>query len=466
MARRTPAQYDWAKALFNDRRLSKHFTSPRRSKIKTVTLHHMTILAPGDGSGSTVALEGCYRTWQTRQASANYGVSGNQVWQYVSDGDAAWANASSSNHETLSIEHANSTAGPSWKVSGKTMETGARLVATLHRLYGLGRPSRKTVKMHRDYYATACPGPYMVDHLGEYIAAAARFYDQGADASPSKPTPAPKPRLIKTKVATWNIPGADKIPNPSARAKRAGHIIRTVAPGILGVQEAVGISNGKPSVFAGVLAAELYGWTMIAPTTQFNENYLIIRDSEFRLVRQLPDIIVRAKVGKRNVPGRHVTIAIVEHNASGRELLVANTHLVNDDPGGVNMQSRIVAGKVLEAAGGRPVAIVGDLNCTRTDGTKRTDFTPIGFTERGYVDTRLAAAAVSKAAFDTYARYDRTAPTEDQGWRIDRIHVKGGKDAPAEVRGHFHHLDVDKAGKFHRPRPSDHSLVYASIRLP
>lgn len=202
MARRTPAQYDWDKALFNDRRLSKHFTSPRRSRIRTVTLHHMTILAPGDGSSSTVALEGCYRTWQTRQASANYGVSGNQVWQYVSDNDAAWANASSSNHETLSIEHANSTAGPSWKVSNKTMETGARLVASLHRLYGLGRPSRKTVKMHRDYYATACPGPFMVDHLGEYIARAARFYD-GAKDEPTTP-PAPKPPARpKTEPRQW-----------------------------------------------------------------------------------------------------------------------------------------------------------------------------------------------------------------------------------------------------------------------
>lgn len=181
MTERTPDEYDWDDALFNDRRLSKHFTSPRRAPIRTVTLHHMTILAPGDGSDSTVALEGCYRTWQNRQASANYGVSGDQVWQYVSDNDAAWANASSSNHETLSIEHANSTAGPSWKVSDKTMQTGARLVATLHRLYGLGRPSRKTVKMHRDYYATACPGPYMVDHLDEYIAAAARFYDNPQD---------------------------------------------------------------------------------------------------------------------------------------------------------------------------------------------------------------------------------------------------------------------------------------------
>lgn len=192
MVQRTPPQYDWDKALFNDRRLTKHFTSPRRSKITHVTLHHMTIVVPGSGSNSTSSLEGCYKTWQTREASANYGVSGNQVWQYVSDNDAAWSDAdSASNHSTLSIEHTNSTPGPSWQISDETMKTGARLVAHLHKLYALGRPSRKTVRMHRDYYATSCPGPYMVAHLSVYIAEAARVYDEITGVTPAPPVVTP-----------------------------------------------------------------------------------------------------------------------------------------------------------------------------------------------------------------------------------------------------------------------------------
>jgi hypothetical protein len=189
VASRTPEQYDWTNALFNDRRLTKHFTSPRRSQITHVTLHHMTIVAPADKPRSTVALEGCYRTWQNREASANYGVSGELVWQFVSDFDAAWSDANNtSNHSTLSIEHANSTAGPKWQISDETMRTGQRLVATLHRLYGLGRPSRKTVRVHQDYYATACPGPYMMAHLDDYIAAAAHFYDNPDAADPGGTT--------------------------------------------------------------------------------------------------------------------------------------------------------------------------------------------------------------------------------------------------------------------------------------
>ncbi len=193
MTTRSPEQYDWTKALFNDRRLSKNFTSPRRSKITHVTLHHMTIVAPVDKPRSTVAVEAAYDTWMGgRQASANYGVSGELVWQYVSDFDAAWSDANStSTHSTLSIEHANSTAGPGWEISAATMRTGQRLVACLHRLYGLGRPTRKTVRVHRDYYATACPGPYMMAHLDEYIAAAAHFYDHPDDSDSTSPEPDP-----------------------------------------------------------------------------------------------------------------------------------------------------------------------------------------------------------------------------------------------------------------------------------
>lgn len=209
MTSRTPEQYDWTKALFNDRRLTKNFTSPRRSEITHVTLHHMTIVVPADEPRSTVAVEGAYDTWMGgRAASANYGVSGELVWQYVSDFDAAWSDANStSNHSTLSIEHANSTAGPGWEISDATMRTGQRLVACLHRLYGLGRPSRETVRVHRDYYATACPGPYMMARLDEYIAAAAQFYDH-PDADPA-PVQDPVPADPLDVLDPANYPDAD-----------------------------------------------------------------------------------------------------------------------------------------------------------------------------------------------------------------------------------------------------------------
>lgn len=203
MTSRTPAQYDWPKALFNDKRLTKHFTHPRRSKISHVTLHHMTIVSTGTEASNTKALNGCYTTWQSREASANYGVAGNQVWQFVSDNDAPWADANdTSNQATLAIEHANSKGAPGWDIADSTMATGQRLVANLHKLYGLGRPTRKTVRVHSDFYATSCPGPYMMAHLDAYIAAAAKIYDTLGE-------PAPKPSAVTLHGLHWNIAGSD-----------------------------------------------------------------------------------------------------------------------------------------------------------------------------------------------------------------------------------------------------------------
>jgi hypothetical protein len=210
MTRRTPAQYDWTNALFNDRRLTKHFTHPRRGKISHVTLHHMTIVSSGTDASNSATLEGCYTTWQTREASANYGVAGDQVWQFVGDGDAPWADANgTSNQSTLAIEHANSTAGPKWEIADKTMATGQRLVATLHHLYGLGRPSRKTVKVHRDFYTTACPGPYMMAHLDAYIAGAAKLYDGEKPPAPVDPKPVPVEPTDPKPTPEVPVPTAD-----------------------------------------------------------------------------------------------------------------------------------------------------------------------------------------------------------------------------------------------------------------
>jgi len=221
MTRRTVAQYDWTNCLFDDTRLGissgtgiRHYTSPRRDQIRFIVAHHMTIV--GDGTGK--ALNGCWNTWQNRKASAHYGVEENLVRQYVGDGDAAWATASTyGNHAGISIEHANSTAGPGWKVSETTWKTGARLAANLHKLYGLGRPVKNvTLRRHHDFYATACPGPFFDSIWSQYVAEAQRVYDSITgvvqDSAPvvqdpvPTPTPTPTP-TVKVISVSQNFAG-------------------------------------------------------------------------------------------------------------------------------------------------------------------------------------------------------------------------------------------------------------------
>lgn len=190
MVRRTPSEYDWSKQEFDERILTKHITSPRRSKVAFIVAHHMTVL--GDGKGK--ANDACYSIWQTREASAHYGVDGSHVMQFVWDNNAAWATANTTgNHAGISIEHANSTIGPKWEISETTWKTGAKLAAYLHVTHKLGRPvAGTTLRRHSDFFATSCPGPFMASIWNKYVKEAQRVYD-----SITKPTPTPKPNPPK-----------------------------------------------------------------------------------------------------------------------------------------------------------------------------------------------------------------------------------------------------------------------------
>lgn len=83
-----------------NRILTKHFTPGRSGRsISFVVLHY------NDGD---LSIDGCYDTWQTRQASAHYQVqSDGLVGQLVWDGDTAW-------HAGDWAPHARRVAGAAW----------------------------------------------------------------------------------------------------------------------------------------------------------------------------------------------------------------------------------------------------------------------------------------------------------------------------------------------------------------
>lgn len=198
MTSRTRAEYNWPKLQFNERWLSKHYTPLGGRTIKGFTVHHMTIVGKGTGS----ALDACYSTWQKRQASAHYGVDSTLVTQFVHDKDYAWATSSSKgNLDTISVEHANSTAGPKWLVDNATIMTGARLIANGHVLYKLGRPrDRVTLWQHDNWFATACPGPFLGGtQWAAYVRETQRVYDVLMGRPDVKPEPA-------VRTAVWGKP--------------------------------------------------------------------------------------------------------------------------------------------------------------------------------------------------------------------------------------------------------------------
>lgn len=213
MTRREPKNYDWDKLDFDEAILPakpNRIHHPRRQKIFGVTVHHMAMVGHG-----SAALTACSNAWAKRPASAHYGVSDDgQVRQYVWDGDEAWACANSQgNQGTISIEHVNSKAAPTWEVAERTWRTGARLVAYLHNVYGLGRPvdgkTRRingtlvrvsgTLFKHSDWYSTACCGPYLGGKIwDDYLAEAQRVYDEISSGKPAKPPTEAKPPARKS----------------------------------------------------------------------------------------------------------------------------------------------------------------------------------------------------------------------------------------------------------------------------
>lgn len=215
---RAPAEYDFRHQLFDEQYLlatsgSKRRSSPRTGRVKHIDIHHMTILSTDDGG----ALRACYRTWQTRQASAHYGVDKKRVAQFVYDNRMAWGNGNgTANQEGIVVEHANKTAGPKWEIDEETLETSAKLVAGLHITHELGRPTSKgfgtggTIRTHQSFYATACPGPFFKKIWDRYVAMVQKEYDLMTRKPTPKPTTPPKEPEVVLDVLHWNIAGSDK----------------------------------------------------------------------------------------------------------------------------------------------------------------------------------------------------------------------------------------------------------------
>lgn len=204
--RRQPHEYNWDKLEFDEMLMGKHYT-PMNRTIKGFSIHHMIIL--NRTMQAPDALQACYNVWQSRPASAHYGVDGDFIAQFVWDKDYAWANGNTwANNHMLSIEHANATLDEigtdnDYVVDERTFYNGARLVAYGHVLYGLtpkldrnfggsGYDPTCTIFGHGQFSATGCPGPYMKRNIVRYYDLVQDIYREiknGSNMAPPPKTP-------------------------------------------------------------------------------------------------------------------------------------------------------------------------------------------------------------------------------------------------------------------------------------
>lgn len=153
-----------------NRIMPTHFTKGRRGRTLQLTVIHYN-----DGD---LSVEDCYNVWQSREASAHYQVaSDGTVGQLVWDADTAWhAGNWDANCKSIGIEHANQ--GDS--ITDACLESGAHLLAAIHKFYGLGRPEwGVNVFPHCRFSATDCPGPLKegTSFHNRYMARAQQWYD-------------------------------------------------------------------------------------------------------------------------------------------------------------------------------------------------------------------------------------------------------------------------------------------------
>lgn len=220
---RAPEDYDFRLQIFDEQYMLATSGSKRRSSVRTaeaehIDIHHMTIPSTNNGG----ALAACYRTWQTRQASAHYGVDKKRVAQFVYDNRMAWGNGNGyANQRGIVVEHSNRTQGPRWEIDQETLETSSKLVAGLHITHELGHPRSKgfgeggTIRTHQSFFATACPGPFFKTIWDQYVAMVQKEYllmtkkpAPKPTPAPSKPTPPAEP-VVELDILHWNVAGSD-----------------------------------------------------------------------------------------------------------------------------------------------------------------------------------------------------------------------------------------------------------------
>lgn len=154
--------------------ISPNCNRPRNHKIDTITIHHMA---------GNLTVETCGKIFQNtkRQASSNYGIgTDGRIGLYVHEKDRAWTSGSPSNdHRAITIEVANDGgAETNWHVSNKAMASLINLLEDIclrndieklvwsdNKADRTGHKNGCNMTVHRDFQATACPGPYLFSKM-------------------------------------------------------------------------------------------------------------------------------------------------------------------------------------------------------------------------------------------------------------------------------------------------------------
>ena len=147
--------------------LTDKHSSRRGLKIDGMIVHHH----------GTTGIGGLNRlVYSKDKASANYIImTTGELIGSVPEEYRAWTSGSwEADASKITVEIQNSTGSPEWRVSDAAFETLCKLYADVAKRHAF-EPTRANLKGHRDYAATACPGPYLYGRLDDVAKAAGEY---------------------------------------------------------------------------------------------------------------------------------------------------------------------------------------------------------------------------------------------------------------------------------------------------
>ena len=188
-------------SLVNYKKISPNSSNPRKGKIKKITIHHVA-------GNLTVETIGNVFAPASREASSNYGVDNKgRVGMYVEEKNRAWTSSSADNdNQAVTIEVANITGAPDWKVSDIALNKTIDLCVDICKRNNIKRlnfTGGKTgnLTMHKMFANTSCPGPYLESKF-PYIAAEV---NKRLNSQPVvNPTPQPTQILYKVQIGSFS----------------------------------------------------------------------------------------------------------------------------------------------------------------------------------------------------------------------------------------------------------------------
>lgn len=163
--------------LVNYTRISPNRNSPRNHEIDTITIHCVVGQCTVESLGAVFAPK-------ERQGSSNYGVGyDGRIGMYVEEKDRSWCSSSGANdHRAITIEVASDTKPP-YAVTDKAYNALIDLCADICKRNGIaelkwkgdkslvGNIDEQNMTVHKWFAATACPGEYLYERMGQIAAA-------------------------------------------------------------------------------------------------------------------------------------------------------------------------------------------------------------------------------------------------------------------------------------------------------